>query len=61
MIGVVLTASQKINVFGSMPMLTILGDPQSGVKFARASFSAVYWSETETLAKRGARPLLISI
>ena len=30
---------------------------KSGVKFARASVSAVYWSETETLAKLGVRPL----
>jgi len=32
-------------------------DIKSGVKFGKGKRSAVYWSETETLVKRGVRPL----
>jgi hypothetical protein len=46
----------KINVFGSMPMLPILGILQSGVKFARASEAQFIGVKRKPLQNEGQDP-----
>jgi hypothetical protein len=51
-----LAAFLKINVFGSMPMLPILGILQSGVKFARASEAQFIGVKRKPLQNEGQDP-----